>query len=68
MAASTTTAPRSCWVAWAEIVSEIIEDPALRDDHYEEMVGLRPWLMTERFDRRALNRALAGLDWNERAA
>ena len=45
----------------AEIVEEIIEDPARRDDYYEELVGLRPWLQTERLDRRALNRVLAEL-------
>lgn len=45
----------------AEIVGEIVEDPAARDDYYEELVCLRPWLETERFERRALNRDLAGL-------
>ncbi|MGH9068307.1 MAG: plasmid pRiA4b ORF-3 family protein [Acidimicrobiales bacterium] len=45
----------------AEIIEEIIENPASRDDYYEELVYLRPWLETEHFERRALNRALAGL-------
>lgn len=31
------------------------------NDCHEELVGLRPWLATERFGRRALNRVLAGL-------
>jgi len=53
----------------AEIIGEIVEDPAVRDGYSEELAGLRPWLMTERFDRRALNRALAGLaDPEERAS
>jgi len=52
-----------------EIASEIVENPAARDDYYEELVCLRPWLETERFERRALNRALAGVaDHKERVA
>lgn len=45
----------------AEILEEIIENPATGDDYYEELVCLRPWLQTERFERRALSRALAEL-------
>ena len=45
----------------AEIVEEIIDNPASGDDYYEELACLRPWLDTERFDRKALNRSLAGL-------
>jgi len=52
----------------AEILSEIIEDPAAVEDYCEKLVCLRPWLMTERFDRRALNRSLAGLSRKQRAA
>ncbi len=52
----------------AEILSEIVEDPAAVEDHCEELVCLCPWLMTERFDRRALNRSLAGLSPKQRAA
>lgn len=52
----------------AEILGEIIEDPAAVEDHREELVFLRPWLLTERFDRRALNRSLAGLGSKQRAA
>lgn len=52
----------------AEILSEIVEDPAAVEDYREELVCLRPWLMTERFDRRALNRTLAGLGPSQRAA
>jgi hypothetical protein len=65
------TQPHRLWTddqRVTEILDEIIEDPATRGDYYEELVGLRPWLMTERFDRRALNRALAGLDPKERVA
>jgi hypothetical protein len=66
------TQPHRLWAVArrvAEIVSEIVEDPAAGDDYYEELASLRPWLMTDRFDRRALNRALAGLgDPEERAS
>jgi hypothetical protein len=45
----------------AEIIDEALDDISVLDDRYEELICLRPWLMTERFDRRALNKALAGL-------
>ena len=44
-----------------EIIDEIVDDVSALDDRYEELVCLRPWLLTERFDRRALNKALAVL-------
>jgi hypothetical protein len=65
------TQPHRLWAVAqrvTEILSEIIADPATRDDYYEELACLRPWLMTERFDRRVLNQALAGVDPKERAA
>jgi hypothetical protein len=37
-------------------------------DHREELAVLRPWLVTEHFDRRALNRALAQLSVPEERA
>jgi len=48
-----------------EILDEALADPSVLDERYEELAGLRPWLMTEHFDRRALNRALAGLGQTE---
>ena len=51
-----------------EILSEIVEGSATVEDHRAELVCLRPWLLTERFDRRALNRSLAGLSPKLRAA
>jgi hypothetical protein len=44
-----------------EIIDEIVDDVSALDDRYEELVCLHPWLLTERFDRRALNKALAVL-------
>jgi len=53
----------------AEIVGQVLNDITVLDDCREELVHLRPWLLTERFDRRALNRALAQLPFrHERAA
>ena len=37
-------------------------DISVLADHREEMAHLLPWLALERFDRRALNNALAGMD------
>lgn len=66
------TQPHCLWAVATratEIVTEILEDSAAGEDFYEELACLRPWLGTERFDRRALNLALAGLDDpKERAA
>ena len=45
----------------AEIVGHVLDGVTGLGDHREELAVLRPWLMTERFDRRALNRALGEL-------
>ena len=45
----------------AEIIEEALADASVLDDRYEELICLRPWLMTGHFDRRALNKALARL-------
>ena len=50
----------------AEIIEEAPGDVSVLDDRYEELICLRPWLMTERFDRRALNKTLATLNEGER--
>jgi hypothetical protein len=50
----------------AEIIEEALHDVKVLDDRYEELICLRPWLMTERFDRRALNKTLAALGKGER--
>ena len=50
----------------AEIIEEALNDVSVLDDRYEELICLRPWLMTERFDRRALNNTLAALSEGER--
>lgn len=53
----------------AEILGEILDDITVRDDYYEELVCLHPLLVTERFDRQAINRTLAELSVRrERAA
>jgi hypothetical protein len=49
-------------------MSQILDDITVLDDYREELVHLRPWLMTERFDRRAPNRALAELSTSEERA
>ncbi|MCA1707504.1 MAG: hypothetical protein LC808_31235 [Actinobacteria bacterium] len=43
----------------AEILSEIVEDPAAVEDYCEELVCLRPWLLTERI--RYIGRAGLGV-------
>jgi hypothetical protein len=45
----------------AEIVGHVLDDITVLEDYREELEYLRPWLTTERFDRRALNDALADL-------
>ena len=50
----------------AGIIEEALDDVSVLDDRYEELICLRPWLMTERFDRRALNKTLAALSEGER--
>ena len=52
----------------AEIMGEILDDITVLDDYREEFAFLRPWLMTERFERRALNRSLAELSTPEERA
>jgi hypothetical protein len=52
-----------------EIIEEARADASVLDDCHEELVCLRPWLATGCFDRRALNRALAGFgDPTQRAS
>jgi hypothetical protein len=45
----------------AEIVGEILDGATDLGHHREELAVLRPWLVTEHFDHRSLNRALAHL-------
>ena len=45
----------------AEIIDEALDDISVLDDRYEKLICLRPWLLTERSGRRALNKALARL-------
>jgi hypothetical protein len=52
----------------AEIMGQILDDITVLDDYREELTCLRPWLGTERFDRRALNEALAELCVDEQRA
>ena len=52
----------------AEIVGQVLDDVAVLDDCREELAHLLPWLLTERFDRQALNRALAQLSVPEARA
>ena len=42
-----------------------LADASVLDDRHEELICLRPWLLTGRFDRRALNKALARLSESE---
>ena len=52
----------------AEIIEETLVDASVLDDRYEELVCLRPWLLTGRSGRRALSKALAGLGETEKTA
>ena len=52
----------------AEIVGQVLDDVAVLDDWRGELTLLLPWLVTERFDRQALNRALAQLSVPEACA
>jgi hypothetical protein len=45
----------------AEIIGHVLDDVTLREDYRGELAGLQPWLATEQFDRRAVNRVLAEL-------
>jgi hypothetical protein len=49
-----------------EIIKEALDDVSVLDDRYEELICLRPWLLTERFDRRTLKKALAALGEGEK--
>jgi len=44
-----------------EIIGEVLDDITLLEDYRGELAALQPWLATEQFDRRALNRDLAEL-------
>jgi hypothetical protein len=50
---------RHSFFAVAARLAEILEDADHFDDNREELVNLRRWLSLDRFDRRAVNRALA---------
>ncbi len=53
----------------AQIMGRILDgDISQLGEHREELVALLPWMTLERFDRRAANRALAGLGQTERSA
>jgi hypothetical protein len=52
----------------AEIIGHVLDDVTVLDDYRDELACLQPWLDTERFDRRALNRALAELSVREEHA
>lgn len=52
----------------AEIIGQILDDATVLDDYRDELASLRPWLQIDRFDRRALNQALAGLSIREEHA
>lgn len=53
----------------AEILGGFLEEPESRlAEHREELAELLPWLTRERFDRRAVNQALADQVLTERSA
>jgi hypothetical protein len=52
----------------AQIVGEILDGATDLGDHREELALLHPRLVTQQFDRRALNRALAQLSVPEERA
>ena len=52
----------------AQIMGVLVDDMSQLGEHREELAALVPWLGLERFDRRAVNRALAGLAHSERSA
>ncbi len=55
--------------AVASLLADMLEHPGARlGDYRDQLEELRPWLDLERFDRRAVNRALAGLGETERSA
>ncbi len=52
----------------AQIMGTLLDDMTQLGEHRDELTALYPWLSMERFDRRAVNRALAGLGQSERRA
>lgn len=52
----------------AEIIGQILDDITVLEDYRDELACLHPWLEIDRFDRRALNQALAGLSIREERA
>jgi hypothetical protein len=46
----------------------LLDDMTQLGEHRDELAALDPWLSLDRFDRRAVNRALAGLGDTERRA
>lgn len=55
--------------AVAPLLADMLGHPdALLGDYRDQLEELRPWLDLDRFDRRAINRALAGLAKTERNA
>ena len=52
----------------AQIMGMLVDNMSQLGEHREELAALVPWLGLERFDRRAVNRALAGLAHSERSA
>jgi hypothetical protein len=52
-------APAPLHLRRAARLAEILENADQLDDHREDLVDLRRWLSLDRFDRRAVNRALA---------
>ena len=47
---------------------QVLDDVTVLADYRDELACLYPWLEVDRFDRRALNRALAGLSIREERA
>jgi hypothetical protein len=52
----------------AQIMRTLLDDVTQLAEHRDELTALYPWLSLDRFDRRAVNRALAGLAPIERRA
>ena len=52
----------------AQIMGTLLDDMTQLGEHRAELAALYPWLSLERFDRRAVNRALARLGHPERSA
>lgn len=52
----------------AQIMGALLDDMTQLGEHRAELAALYPWMTLERFDRRAVNRALAGVAQTERSA